>query len=138
MSAQSCCSATTGWRRHGIEIAGWIGPGAAFALLPKCPACVAAYVALITGVGISVSAAAYLRTAMMIACGTALLYVAARRGMRMIKRFVGNPVKKESINELNRRHSAGDGYLGAGHNRAHRGYARCAADPTHRVRGKPP
>jgi hypothetical protein len=32
--------------------------------MPKCPVCVAAYVAALTGMGISLSAAAYVRTSL--------------------------------------------------------------------------
>lgn len=48
------------WRRVG-EMVGWILPSAVLVLLPKCPVCVAMYVALISGVGISVANAARLR-----------------------------------------------------------------------------
>jgi hypothetical protein len=65
-----------------VELAGWIIPGATLALLPKCPACVAAYIALATGVGISFSAATYIRTSLLVASVVVLLYVAARRGIR--------------------------------------------------------
>lgn len=70
MENHQCCavrprhSSLTG-RLGGL--AGWLGSAAGLALMPKCPACIAAYLALGTGVGISLSAAAHLRTAFMVA-----------------------------------------------------------------------
>ncbi len=66
------------WRRVG-ELAGWIVPGAILALLPKCPVCVAAYVALATGIGISLPTATWLRAALAALCAAALVFVAGKR-----------------------------------------------------------
>jgi hypothetical protein len=64
---------------HKGEIARWIIPSATLVFLPKCPACVAAYVMLFSGVGISVGSASNLRTSLTILCVAALLGLTLRR-----------------------------------------------------------
>lgn len=66
-------------------IAGWVVPCATLVLLPKCPACVAAYVALVTGVGISFSTAAHLRTLLIGVCIATLARVGAKRWRRAVE-----------------------------------------------------
>ena len=72
-------------RRVG-EIAGLLVPSATLALLPKCPACAAAYVALATGIGISLPTATYLRVMLVVLCVASLVLMTARRLRSLIAR----------------------------------------------------
>ena len=63
----------------------WVLPGAVFLAIPKCPACVAAYIALATGVGVSLSTAAHLRFVAIAICVAAIAYVIAKRALRWLR-----------------------------------------------------
>jgi len=94
VNARHCCQAKTRAggnvrrprSRRGGKIAGWIVPSVALALLPKCPACVAAYVALATGLGISLPAATRLRVTLVALCAASLVFMAARRPRSLFAR----------------------------------------------------
>jgi hypothetical protein len=62
--------------RRGISALPWLVPGSLLVLMPKCPVCFAAYIALFTGTGISIPAASGLRLFLIIACGASLLLLA--------------------------------------------------------------
>jgi hypothetical protein len=61
-------------------------PGILLAVMPKCPACVAAYIALATGIGISMPTATYLRVTLVSLCVASLLFLTARCARRLIAR----------------------------------------------------
>lgn len=71
-----------------LRMTGWMVPASILALLPKCPACLALYIALGTGIGLSVTTVAYLRFGLVMVCVASLLYLAARR-VRLSGRLPG-------------------------------------------------
>ena len=98
MNTRHCCQTATRDRdnvrrpasrlRRGGEIAGWIVPSVTLALLPKCPVCVAAYVAFATGIGISLPTATYLRAMLAVLCVASLVLITARRLRSLFARGV--------------------------------------------------
>jgi len=67
------------WRRHAREVAGWMVPGALLAVMPKCPMCLVAYVALCSGLTLSVSSAHILMRTLTAACICMLALCVVRR-----------------------------------------------------------
>ena len=70
---------TPTWLRGVREIFAWVLPSAILVLVPKCPACLAAHVALWTGLGLSLSTATYLRRALLFLGVASLLFLIGKR-----------------------------------------------------------
>jgi hypothetical protein len=70
------------WIRGIREMLAWFLPGAVLVLIPKCPACLAAYVAVWSGIGISFSTAAWLRWGLVLISLVSLLFLIVNRFLR--------------------------------------------------------
>ena len=64
--------------RRSLDLTAKVVPVAILAVLPKCPACLAAYVALGTGIGLSLTAATYLRLLLIVVCVASLPFFLAK------------------------------------------------------------
>jgi membrane protein implicated in regulation of membrane protease activity len=82
---RTCCN--TKHRKR--TFAGWVLPGVVLALVPKCPMCVAAYIAIATGLSISVAIATYLRLGLITVCAASLVFFTTR----FVKRVVASQQK---------------------------------------------
>jgi hypothetical protein len=60
--------------RRSLDLTAKVIPVAILAVLPKCPACLAAYVAFGTGIGLSLTTATYLRLSLIVACVASLIF----------------------------------------------------------------
>ena len=86
---EKCCS---GKGRDGAlsSIIGWSLPSALLLIMPKCPLCLVAYVAAVSGLGISVSSAAGIRI-FLITGSLSLLAFAIVRTLLRVRRVVTIP-----------------------------------------------
>lgn len=73
-----------------LGAAQWLVPSALLALTPKCPVCLAAYVTVGTGIGLSLPTAAFLRSSMLLAGGGAMTFLVARLLLRLVAKS-GDP-----------------------------------------------
>jgi hypothetical protein len=73
--------------RRSLDLTAKIIPVAILAVLPKCPACLAAYVALGTGIGLSLTAATYLRLSLIVACVASLMFFVAKMMLPRLRRL---------------------------------------------------
>jgi hypothetical protein len=73
--------------RRSLALTAKVIPVAVLAVLPKCPACLAAYVALGTGIGLSLTAATCIRLSLVVLCAASLGYFAAKAILPRVRIF---------------------------------------------------
>lgn len=87
MNAHRCCEKRPrdSWMLRVREIAGLALPGTLLALMPKCPMCLAAYVAIGTGFTLSYSSAHLLMRVLTLLCISTLAFYLVRRIIRHLR-----------------------------------------------------
>ena len=82
----------TGLLRRAWRSIQWLFPATLLVLMPKCPLCVMAYLALFTGIGVTVSTARWIQILMLVFCLTSLAYLAVRywRGRSKARGFASS------------------------------------------------
>ena len=76
MTSTRCCQAVTKPKQRvssRTRLAGWIVPGFILCLMPKCPLCLAAYIAIATGIVLPTSMSYALRSSLIVLCTASLL-----------------------------------------------------------------
>lgn len=78
--------------RRGVAATSWLIPGGLLLLMPKCPVCLAGYIALFTGIGISVPGASWIRISLIVVCVASLLLLAFRLTRKIHRRKIHGPL----------------------------------------------
>jgi TRAP-type mannitol/chloroaromatic compound transport system permease small subunit len=84
------------WQRI-VTLVQWCLPVVTLALVPKCPVCMAAYVLLFTGVGLSLAVASTIRW-MMIALSIIALAFLLLRGLRRVGCLFNKRIDAKTLN----------------------------------------
>lgn len=74
------------WPSRARTALAWALPITTLALIPKCPACIAAYMLLFTGIGVSLPAAGAIRTALTTLCVIAIAWLLVRAAIHVLRR----------------------------------------------------
>ena len=99
MNEFSCCHGrptsgrpveTESPRQRPAKVASFLLSSITLILMPKCPVCVATYVALFTGLSLSTEVAGQVRMALMVICASVLAFLALT-GLRWICRRAKGP-----------------------------------------------
>ena len=85
MNTPICCKSSLRLAERSLASSRWIIPAALLAVMPKCPACLAAAVFLWTGIGLSIRTAGTLRGVLLTVCVSALLLPVLRRVVSYIR-----------------------------------------------------
>jgi hypothetical protein len=89
LTTPTCCVAQPSRRsalQRALQSASWIIPGSLLAVMPKCPLCLAGYIALGTGLGISATTATHLRTILITLCIAWLALQLLHKGTAALRR----------------------------------------------------
>jgi hypothetical protein len=115
-----CCQGghtrTSPKTRRGWEIVAGAFSFGVWAMMPKCPVCVATYVALWTGLGLSFATAAYLRWSLLFLSAVLLVYFVLKRTVRAWTGLPGRMRLKNSTRPAGQAvgsHSKGCGRIAA-------------------------
>ena len=95
MSTPLCCQSHSNFFRRALGISQWILPTAILALLPKCPACLAGYALLWTGIGLSMSAAAIVRSSLLFLSVAMLILLAAKQSTPLVSKLIRQTREKQ-------------------------------------------